>query len=117
MIGVFIGLFRRVKMVADQAPNEYSRLVVSGILAWLSVQMIINIGAMLGLLPLKGITLPLVSYGGTSILFVMAAIGVVFQVSRYTDLTQTSKSQNYGKPATPESSRLGGSNSRRWSRV
>jgi len=42
---------------------------------------------MVGLLPLKGITLPFVSYGGTSIIFVMIAMGVVFQVSRYTDLS------------------------------
>jgi cell division protein FtsW len=49
--------------------------------------MIINVGAMLGLLPLKGITLPFVSYGGTSIIFVMIAMGIVFHVSRYTDLT------------------------------
>jgi cell division protein FtsW len=49
--------------------------------------MMINVGAMLGLLPLKGITLPLVSYGGTSIIFVMAAIGIVFHISRYTELT------------------------------
>ncbi len=39
---------------------------------------------MIGLLPLKGITLPFISYGGTSILFIMAALGVVFQISRYT---------------------------------
>ena len=49
--------------------------------------MIINVGAMMGLLPLKGITLPFVSYGGTSIIFVMIAMGLVFQASRYTDLS------------------------------
>lgn len=97
MIGVFIGLFRRIKNVAENAPNDYTRLLVSGILAWLSVQMIINIGAMLGLLPLKGITLPLVSYGGTSIIFVMAAIGIVFQVSRYADLSGAQNARQYGQ--------------------
>jgi cell division protein FtsW len=55
-----------------------------GVLVWFSTQTIINIGAMIGLLPLKGITLPLVSYGGSSVLMVMAALGVVFQISRYT---------------------------------
>ena len=41
-------------------------------------------GAMMGLLPLKGITLPFISYGGTSIIFISAAVGIAFQVSRYT---------------------------------
>lgn len=106
-VGVFLSLFRRIKMVAESAPNDYSRLLVSGILAWLSVQMIINVGAMLGLLPLKGITLPLVSYGGTSIIFVMAAIGIVFQVSRYTDLSRVSNvsSRIYGSSNVSESTR------------
>jgi hypothetical protein len=45
---------------------------------------------MIGLIPLKGITLPFVSYGGTSIIFVMAAVGIVFHISRYTDLTRSS---------------------------
>lgn len=86
-------LFRRIAMTARAAPNEYARLLVVGVLIWLSVQMTINVGAMIGLLPLKGITLPFVSYGGTSIIFVMIAMGIVFQVSRYTDLTLLS-SQN-----------------------
>jgi cell division protein FtsW len=46
----------------------------------------INIGAMIGLLPLKGITLPFISAGGTSLLFITAAVGLAFQVSRYTTL-------------------------------
>jgi cell division protein FtsW len=98
ILGVFVGLFKRIKNVAEHAPNDYSRLLASGILAWLSVQMIINIGAMIGLLPLKGITLPFVSYGGTSIIFVMAAVGIVFHISRYTDLTRASKTpvRQYG---------------------
>lgn len=84
LLGLFAAFFTRIKKVAERAPDDFSRLVVMGILVWLSSQTIINIGAMVGLLPLKGITLPLVSYGGSSVLMVMAALGVVFQVSRYT---------------------------------
>jgi len=109
VIGIFVGLFRRIKAVAVSAPDDYSRLLVSGILAWLSVQMMINVGAMIGLLPLKGITLPFVSYGGTSIIFVMVAIGIVFQVSRYTDLSERShKRRIYGKQGRATSTRLSG---------
>ncbi|HYF96428.1 MAG TPA: putative lipid II flippase FtsW [Patescibacteria group bacterium] len=84
VIGLYAALFSRMRRIILRTSNPFSRLIVIGILAWLSVQAIINIGAMIGLLPLKGITLPLISYGGTSLLFIMAAIGVVFQISRYT---------------------------------
>src|SRR5690606_6734658 len=76
--------FSRLKNIMERAPDNFSRLAVAGVLAWLSTQAIINIGAMIGLLPLKGITLPFISYGGTSVVFVMAAVGLVFNVSRYT---------------------------------
>lgn len=84
LVGLFGLLFARLRVIAERAPDMFSRLIVTGVLVWLSTQAIINIGAMIGLLPLKGITLPLVSYGGTSVLFVGAALGLVFQVSHYT---------------------------------
>ena len=87
LLGLLTAFFSRIKTIAERAPDDFSRLVVCGVLAWLSVQAIINIGAMIGLLPLKGITLPLISYGGTSVVFVAAAVGLVFQVSRYTGYT------------------------------
>ncbi|MCA9332924.1 cell division protein FtsW [Candidatus Saccharibacteria bacterium] len=83
----FAVFFTRIKYVIERAPDVYTRLIAAGVLAWLSTQAIINIGAMIGLLPLKGITLPFISYGGTSIIFVMAAIGIVFNISRYTTYT------------------------------
>lgn len=84
LLGLFTALFARLKNIAQRAPDDFSRLLVVGALAWISVQALINIGAMIGLLPLKGITLPFISYGGTSVVFVAATVGLVFQVSRYT---------------------------------
>jgi cell division protein FtsW len=84
LLAIFAGLFTRMKNVIERTTDDFTRLIVVGVLVWLSVQTIINIGAMIGLLPLKGITLPLISYGGTSVVFVMAALGLVFQASRYT---------------------------------
>ncbi len=84
LVGLFGVLFARLRIIAERAPDMFSRLIVTGVLVWLSTQAIINVGAMIGLLPLKGITLPLVSYGGTSVLFVGAALGLVFQISHYT---------------------------------
>jgi cell division protein FtsW len=97
IVGIYALIFARLKRIIDHAPNLFSRLMVTGILAWLSTQTIINIGAMVGLLPLKGITLPFISYGGTSLLFVSIALGVAFQISRYT---------SYGLPAAERGTRL-----------
>jgi len=87
LLGLFVMLFARLRTIMERAPDMFSQLLVAGVLAWLSTQMIINVGAMIGLLPLKGITLPFVSYGGTSVLFVGAALGLVFQISHYTSFT------------------------------
>jgi cell division protein FtsW len=86
LILVIYGLFiARLKRLVEHTADQFRRLVVVGVMAWLSTQMIINVGAMIGLLPLKGITLPLISQGGTSLIFLTAALGIVFQISRYTN--------------------------------
>lgn len=98
LLGFFVALFARLKRIIERAPDDYSRLIVTGILAWFSTQALINIGAMIGLLPLKGITLPFISYGGTSLIFVSAAIGLAFQISHYTNLEspRARKETGYG---------------------
>ncbi len=108
ILGVYVALFSRLKRLIDRAPSMYTRLLIAGILAWFSTQAIINIGAMVGLLPLKGITLPFVSYGGTSLLFVTAALGLAFQVSRYStyanhldDVTEHTYDESAMKQARP----------------
>lgn len=90
IILVIYGAFiTRLKKVAERTADLGQRLLVIGVMTWLSVQMIINVGAMTGLLPLKGITLPLISQGGTSLVFLTAALGIVFQISRYTSYSVT----------------------------
>jgi cell division protein FtsW len=93
LITLFTIFFARLKNIMERAPDDFSRLLIAGILAWLSTQTIINIGAMIGLLPLKGITLPFISYGGTSVVFVTAAVGIVFNISRYTTFTAASTAE------------------------
>lgn len=95
LLGLMMALFARFKNIAERAPDNFSRLVVVGVLAWFSTQAIINIGAMIGLLPLKGITLPFISYGGSSVLLVMGALGLVFQVSRYTSHSVTVQDEEF----------------------
>lgn len=90
LIIIFAALFTRIKGVAERIPDDFTRLLVVGVLVWLSVQALINIGSMIGLFPLKGITLPFISYGGTSIVFTAAAVGLVFQASQYTSYNLSS---------------------------
>jgi len=99
LLAVFVAFFARLKSIAERLDDDFSRLLVIGILAWLSTQALINIGAMIGLLPLKGITLPFISYGGTSVVFVAAAVGLAFQASRYTNYRVTV----HGKSTNPTS--------------
>ena len=89
IVTIYAIFITRLKQIIAHTNNQFNRLLVVGVLAWLSTQMIINIGAMIGLLPIKGITLPLVSQGGTSIIFLTAALGMVFQISRYTSYRES----------------------------
>lgn len=80
---LFVALFSRLYRIVERAPTLRMQLMAAGVLAWLSTQAFINIMAMLGLFPLKGITLPFISYGGTSIVFVTAGVALLFNISRY----------------------------------
>lgn len=73
-------LWRGLK-IAGRAPERFGMLVASGIVALLAVQVFVNIGSMLSLLPLTGITLPFVSYGGTSLVVMCAAMGIMLNIS------------------------------------
>lgn len=99
---MFVALFARIRLIAERAPDDFTRLLVVGVFVWLSIQTLINVGAMIGVLPLKGITLPFVSYGGTSVIFVLAAIGLVFQASHYTlyDVRMSQAGQRTGQART-----------------
>lgn len=84
LLSLYGALIYRILLIAKRAGDMFSKLVVSGVFAWYLSQAFINIGAMVGLLPLKGITLPFISYGGTSMMFVLAALGLVYRASSYT---------------------------------
>ena len=82
---VFIAaLLLRLLNIVDRTEDATMRLIVAGVFGWLATHTILNIGAMVGVIPLTGITLPLLSFGGTSLLFIMLALGIVFSISRYT---------------------------------
>lgn len=72
----------RMFRIAVRAPDTFGRLLASGIASWIAVQSILNIGAMAALIPITGIPLPLISYGGSSLVILLAATGIVLNISR-----------------------------------
>jgi cell division protein FtsW len=70
--------------VARAAPDMFSRLVATGISAWMLMQALINIAAMISLIPLTGIPLPFISYGGTSLVVSLFGMGILLNISKYT---------------------------------
>jgi len=84
VVGCFAVLLLRLLKVAGYLQDTQESLVVIGVFAWATAHVVVNIASMTGLLPLTGITLPLLSYGGTSMLFMAAALGLALQLSCYT---------------------------------
>lgn len=75
-------LFRLIR-IAERSEDMSMRLIVYGVFGWITTHVVVNIGAMTGLFPLTGVTLPFLSFGGTSLLFIMVALGIVYQISKY----------------------------------
>lgn len=78
---VFVGV--RGYKIAASAPDPFSRLLATGITTWLISQMFINIGAMLSIFPLTGIPLPFISYGGSSLIILLSAVGILTNISKH----------------------------------
>jgi len=77
-------LLWRGVLIARRAPDAFGAYLATGVVAWIGFQMLINVGGVTRLLPLTGIPLPLVSYGGSALAALMAAVGLLLAVSRYT---------------------------------
>lgn len=95
IILLFSGLLLRLVTIADHLEDMRLKLIVVGIFGWLGAHVILNIAAMIGIFPLTGITLPLLSFGGTSMIFIAAALGLAFQLSRYTNFTSRVRELQY----------------------
>ncbi|MBW3538558.1 putative lipid II flippase FtsW [Candidatus Parcubacteria bacterium] len=84
VLGLFGLLAYRGFKIARAAPDSFARLTAVGISLWLFFQAIINIAAMLSLVPLTGIPLPFISYGGSSMLLSLIGTGILLNISKYT---------------------------------
>ena len=84
ILALFTALLLSILRVSARLPDMRLRLAAAGVFGWVASHVVMNIAAMTGVAPLTGIPLPLLSYGGTSMMFIAAALGLVFQISRYT---------------------------------
>ncbi len=82
IIAVFALLIWRFMQIANSAPDLYGALIVVGVLVHIAIQVLINIAVVTNTIPPTGVTLPFISYGGTSMLMLLAEMGLVLAVSR-----------------------------------
>jgi cell division protein FtsW len=82
LIAIFLLFATRGLKIASRVPNAFGRLAIVGLVIMITAQAFVNIGAMLGVLPLSGITLPFVSHGGTSLFISLFEVGVILSISR-----------------------------------
>jgi cell division protein FtsW len=83
LIGLFVALLYRGFVIARTSRSDYGQLLAMGITMILAAQMMINLCVATGLFPVTGVTLPLISYGGTSVMVTMLMIGILLNISRY----------------------------------
>ncbi len=83
LILLFLVVVWRGVRIAIAAPDTFASLLAIGITSIIGVQVLINIGVVIGMMPVTGITLPLVSYGGSSLTLLLTALGILLNISRY----------------------------------
>jgi len=84
VIVLFILFIWRGLKIAVTSTDPFASLLATGITAWVGVQSVINIGVVTGSLPVTGIPLPFISFGGTSLLFTMIGVGILLNISQFT---------------------------------
>lgn len=84
LVVLFVVFAIRGLKIAKNAPDEFGKLVAVGITAWIVAQAFINISANIALVPLTGIPLPFISYGGTSLMFLLTSVGILLNISKQT---------------------------------
>ena len=84
VIFLYILLFYRGVAIAKKAPDIFGKLLTFGVVSWMMIQVILNIGGMINLIPMTGVPLPLVSYGGSAMVATLAGLGIVVNISKQT---------------------------------
>ncbi len=87
IIGLYVLLFFRIVSIVTRSPKAFGAMLVSGLGLFIVTQALANIAVSVHMVPVTGLTLPLVSMGGTSIIFASIAFGMILSVSRYIEQT------------------------------
>jgi cell division protein FtsW len=88
VVGLFVALCILGARAALLAPDRFGMLLAAGVTVWFGVQAFVNIGAVIGILPITGVPLPFVSYGGSSLVFSMVGAGLLLNVARQAQLPE-----------------------------
>lgn len=83
IITVFLLIVWRGLRIAQEAPDNFGQLLATGISALLGVQVLVNLASMVALVPLTGVPLPFISYGGSSLVVSLAGVGILLNISKY----------------------------------
>lgn len=89
LLTMFGILLYRLKYIANNAPDKYGALIVSGVFAHIALQVVLNVAVVLNVIPTTGITLPFISYGGTSLVFLFIEMGIALSVSNRIEFDET----------------------------
>lgn len=85
----------RLFVIAQNAPDLYGTLIVSGIFIHIALQVILNIAVVLNVIPTTGVTLPFISYGGTSVIFIMVEMGIALNIARSIQNTEIAETKRF----------------------
>lgn len=86
VIALYMVLIWRGVLIAIKSKDRYGSLVAAGLTALIAIQSLVHIGVVTSSIPTTGVTIPFISYGGTSLVIFMSTIGILLNISRYTEL-------------------------------
>lgn len=85
VILLFLIILIKGLLITKRAPDKFGQLLAGGITGWIGIQAFINLGAMVGLIPLTGLPLPFISYGGSSLIVALTGMGILLNISKHTE--------------------------------
>lgn len=89
-------------IIATNAPDKFTMLTATGVTSWITLQAFMNISINIGLMPVTGLTLPFISYGGSSLVATLIAVGVLLQISKYTTNARSSYRRGNRRSYSPQ---------------